>query len=99
VVLSPTEAIQRAVVPAFQVEIPMMAVVPALQVEIPTAVATASSLHSNLDTAVGVDARSLDPRAARILLEAVVAMWEVHRLQVILPTKSRVPGYSKKPVT
>jgi hypothetical protein len=36
---------------------------------------------------------------ARILQEAVAAMWEVHRLWGILPTASRVPGYSEKPVT
>jgi hypothetical protein len=49
--------------------------------------------------AVGANASSLDPKAARILPEAVVAMWEVHRLQEVLPTASRVPGYSEKPVT
>jgi hypothetical protein len=65
----------------------------ALLVEIPTMVAAASSpdpsvgeggLQANLDTAVGVDARSLEPKAAKILLEAVAATWEVHRLREIL---------------
>jgi hypothetical protein len=60
---------------------------------------TASSLHADLDTAVGADAGSLDPKMTRILSEAVAGMWEVHRLQEILPTASRVPGYSDKPVT
>jgi K+-transporting ATPase c subunit len=32
-------------------------------------------------------------------MEAVAATWEVHRLWEILPTASRVPCYSKKPVT
>jgi hypothetical protein len=49
--------------------------------------------------AIGVDASSLDPMVARILQEAVAAMWEVHRLWEILPTASRVPGYSEKLVT
>jgi hypothetical protein len=44
------------------------------------------------------DARSLDLKAARILSEAVAATWEVHRLWKILPTTSRVPGYSENPV-
>jgi hypothetical protein len=56
-------------------------------------------LLADLDMAVGADARSLDPRAARILSEAVVATWEVHRLREILPIVSRVSGYSEKPVT
>jgi hypothetical protein len=49
--------------------------------------------------AIGADASSLDPMVVRILQEAVAAMWEVHRLWGILPTASRVPGYSEKPVT
>jgi hypothetical protein len=52
-----------------------------------------------LDTIVGVDSSSLDPKVARILSEAVAAMWEVHWLWEILPTASRVPGYSEKLVT
>jgi hypothetical protein len=36
---------------------------------------------------------------ARILPEEVAAMWEVHQLWEILPTVSRVPSYSEKPVT
>jgi hypothetical protein len=53
-------------------------------------------LQADLDMAVGADASSLDPKAARILPEAVVVTWEVHRLWEILPTASRVPGYSEK---
>jgi hypothetical protein len=83
----------------------------ALLVEIPTAVAAASSpdpdpsvgeggLQADLDMAVGVDARSLDPKAARILPEEVAATWEVHRLrEILLSTVARVLGYSEKPVT
>jgi hypothetical protein len=46
---------------------------------------------SDLDMGVMADARSL--------AMAVAAMWEVHWLWDILPTASRVPGYSEKPVT
>jgi hypothetical protein len=108
VALSSTEAIQRVAAPALQVEIPTLAAVLALQVEIPMAVTVAISpdlsmgeegLKADLDTTVGVDTSSLDPKADRILLEAVVATWEVHQLREILPTTSRVPGYSEKPVT
>jgi hypothetical protein len=56
-------------------------------------------LQADLDTAVGADASSLDSKAARILSEALVATWEVHLLQEILPTASRVPGYCEKPIT
>jgi hypothetical protein len=95
VAMSSTEAIQRVAAPS-------------LQVEIPKAAAAASShgpfvgeegLQDDLDTTVGADASSLDPKAARILPEAVAATWEVHQLQEILPTASRVPGYSEKPIT
>jgi hypothetical protein len=54
---------------------------------------------ADLDTVVGADIRSLDPKASRILSEAVAATWEVHWLRKILPTTSRVPGYSEKLVT
>jgi hypothetical protein len=83
------------------------AATPALQVEIPTASVLASThgpsvgeqcLQADQDTAIGADASSLDPKAPRILSEAVVAMWEVYQLWEILPTASRVPGYSEKPV-
>jgi hypothetical protein len=53
------EAIQRAVVPTLQVEIPKAMV--------------ASSLQSNMDTTVGADTRSLDPKMTKILPEAVAA--------------------------
>jgi hypothetical protein len=56
-------------------------------------------LQADLDTGVGDDARRLDPNAARILPEVVAATWEVHQLREILPTASRVPSYSEKPVT
>jgi hypothetical protein len=48
---------------------------------------------------VGEDAIRLDPKAAKMLPEALVATWEVHRLWEILPTALGVPGYSEKPVT
>jgi hypothetical protein len=87
------------------VEIPKAA--PALQVEIPTTVAAASSsdpsvgeegLQADLNMTVGAGASSLDPKVARILLGAVATTREVHQLQEILPTSSRVSGYSEKPV-
>jgi hypothetical protein len=56
-------------------------------------------LQADLNTTIGADASSLDPNAARILLEAVPATREVHQLREILPTASRVPGYSEKPIT
>jgi hypothetical protein len=56
-------------------------------------------LQADLDTALGADTSSLDSKAARILSKAVAATWEVHQLREILPTASRVPGYSEKPVT
>jgi hypothetical protein len=56
-------------------------------------------LQADLDTTVGADSSSLDLKAVTILSEAVAATWEVHRLREILPTASRVPGYSEKPVT
>jgi hypothetical protein len=107
-VMSSMEAIQWAAVPALLVEIPTTAAAPALQLEITMAVVAATSpdpsvgeegLQADLDMAVGVDASSLDPKSARILLKAVAATWEVHWLREILPTASRVPGYSKKLVT
>jgi hypothetical protein len=48
---------------------------------------------------VGEDARSLNLKVARILSEAMAATWEVHRLQEILPTTSRVIDYSENPIT
>jgi hypothetical protein len=56
-------------------------------------------LQVDLDKGVEEDARSLDPKAARILPEAVTATWEVHRMREILPTTSIVPGYSERLVT
>jgi hypothetical protein len=56
-------------------------------------------LQANLDTTVGVDTSSLHLKATRILPEAVPATREVHQLWEILPTASRVTGYSEKPVT
>jgi hypothetical protein len=77
-------------------------------VEIPTTPAVTSSpdpsvgeegLQADLDTTVGADASSLDPKAARILPEVVAAMWEVHQLREILPIASRVSGYFEKPIS
>jgi hypothetical protein len=105
VALSSTEAIQTVAAPTLKVEIRTAMTTHALQVEIPTAVTTVSSpdpsvgeegLQADLDMTVGEDASSLDPKAARIL---VAATREVHQLWEILPTTSRVPGYSEKPVT
>jgi hypothetical protein len=56
-------------------------------------------LQADLDMAVGADAGRLDSKVARILLEMVAATSEVHWLWEILPTASRVPGYSEKPIT
>jgi hypothetical protein len=56
-------------------------------------------LQVDLDTVVRVDARGLDPMAARTLLEVVAATWEVYRLREILSTASWVPGYFEKPIT
>jgi hypothetical protein len=89
------EAIQRAAAPALQVEIPMA---PAMA-STPNLFVGEECWKADLDMAMGADTRRLDPKAARFLLEAVAATWEVHRLREILPTASRVPGYSEKPVT
>jgi hypothetical protein len=56
-------------------------------------------LQADLDTAVGANASSLNPKAARILPKAVAATWEVHQLWEILSTTLRVPDYSEKPIT
>jgi hypothetical protein len=55
-------------------------------------------LQADLDIVVGADVSSMYPKAARILSEAVTATWEVHRLQEILLTASRMPGYFEKHV-
>jgi hypothetical protein len=97
--LSSPEAIQRVAVPALQVEIPTAAAAPALQVEIPTTATSANNpdpsmgeegLQADLDTTLGADASSLDPKAARILSVAVSATQKVHQLWEILPTALRV---------
>jgi hypothetical protein len=56
-------------------------------------------LQADVDTTVGVDTSSLDPKVVRILPEVLSATWEVHQLREILPIASRVSGYSEKPVT
>jgi hypothetical protein len=49
--------------------------------------------------AARADAKNLDPKAARILPEAVTTTWEVHRVWDILPfTMAWVPGYCEKSV-
>jgi hypothetical protein len=66
---------------------------PALSVEIPTAAAANSpgpsvgeeGLEADLDMTVGVDTSSLDPKAARILPEAVAPTREMHQLWEICP--------------
>jgi hypothetical protein len=91
--VSSTEVIQRAAAPALQVEIPTVSA------STPDPSMGEEGLQADLDTTVGADSSSLDLKAVTILSEAVVATWEVHRLREILPTASRVPGYSEKPVT
>jgi hypothetical protein len=93
--VSSMEVIQRAATPALQVEIPMMVA----STSIPNPSVGEEGLQADLDTTVGADASSLNPKVVRILSEAVVATWEVHRLWEILPTTSRVLGYSEKLVT
>jgi hypothetical protein len=93
--MSSMEAIQRAAVPTLQVEIPTAAVVASS----PDPSMGEEGLQADLDTAIGANASSLNPKAARILPEAVAATWEVHRLWEILSTASRVPDYSEKPIT
>jgi hypothetical protein len=93
--MSSTEVFQRAVVPALQVEHPIASV---------TASTSDPSIGEecwkvDLDTVVGEDARTLNLKATRILPETVAVTWEVHRLREILPTTSRVPDYSEKPIT
>jgi hypothetical protein len=73
---SSTEAIQRVVAPALQVEIPMAAMLASS----PDPSVGEEVLQADLDTTVGVDASSLDPKVARIMSEAVAATWEVHWL-------------------
>jgi hypothetical protein len=93
--MSSMEAIQRAAVPTLQVEIPTAAVVASS----PDPSMGEEGLQADLDMAIGANASSLNPKAARILSEAVAATWEVHRLWEILSTASRVPDYSEKPIT
>jgi hypothetical protein len=93
--VSSTEAIQRESTPVLQVELPTvstMASSPDLSVG-------EECRKADLDTTVGEDAKSLDLKAARILLEVVATTWEVHRLWEILPMILRVPSYSDNPVT
>jgi hypothetical protein len=90
--VSSIEAIERVVAPALRVEIPMASA------STPDLFVLEEGLQADLDTTIGVDASNLDLKAARILPEAVAATWEVHQLREILPTTSRVPGYSEKPV-
>jgi hypothetical protein len=90
-VVSSTEVIQRVATPTLQVEIPTASA--------NTLDSSMGEAQANLDMVVGAHASSLEPKAAKILSEAVAATWEVHRLREILPTASRVPGYSEKHVT
>jgi hypothetical protein len=56
-------------------------------------------LQAVLDTTAWADAKSLDPKAARIMLKAVAATWEVHQVrEILLSTAARVPSYCEKPV-
>jgi hypothetical protein len=76
-------------------------------VELATASATASNpdpvvgedcWKTDLDTAMGEGAKSLDRVAAKSLPTVVVATWKVQRLWEILPTTSWVPDYSENPI-
>jgi hypothetical protein len=50
-------------------------------------------LQAVLDTTAWADAKSLDPKAARIMPKAVAATWEVHRVrEILLSTAARVPS-------
>jgi hypothetical protein len=91
-----TKVIQRVATPALQVEIPMASVSASTNTPDPP---VGKCLQADLDTAVGADANSLDPKVAKTLPEAVATTWEVHRLREILPTASRVHVHSEKPVT
>jgi hypothetical protein len=93
--VSSTEAIQRAVTPTLQVELPTASAMTST----PNPSVGEECQKADLDTAMGENAISLDLYAARILPEAVSATWEVHRLREILPTALRVPDSSEKPVT
>jgi hypothetical protein len=97
--VSSTAAIQRAAPPALQVEIPTASTLALVSASTPDPSVGQECLQADLDTVVGADASSLDPKVARIMSEAVVATWEVHRLWEILSTASRVLGYSEKHVT
>jgi hypothetical protein len=88
------EAIQRAAVPALQVKISTVS-----ESNSTPNPSVGECLQADLDMAIGADASSLDPKVARTLPETVAATWEVHRLQEILSTASRVSGSSEKPVT
>jgi hypothetical protein len=94
-VVSSTEVIQRAVTPALQVEIPMMTAAASS----PDPSVGEEGLQADLDIVVGADVSSMYPKAARILPEPVTTTWEVHCLQEILFTASRMPCYFEKHVT
>jgi hypothetical protein len=73
-VASSTEAIQKVAAPALHVGIPTVSA----SASTPDPSVGEECLQADLDTAVGTDASSLDPKAARIMLEVVMATWEVH---------------------
>jgi hypothetical protein len=92
------EASQRAAAHAFQVEIPTVAATAAANS--PDLSMGEGGLQAVLDMATRVDAKSLDPKAARIRSKAVAATWEVHRVREILQsTATHMSGYCEKPVT
>jgi hypothetical protein len=74
--VSSTEAIQRATAPALHVELPMTSATTSN----PDPSMGEECRKADLDTVVGEDARSMDLKAPRILPEAAVVTWEVHRL-------------------
>jgi hypothetical protein len=72
--VSSTEVIQRVATPALQVKIPTASVLATT----PDPFVGEECRQADLDMAVGADTNSLDPKVARIMPAAVVAMWEVH---------------------
>jgi hypothetical protein len=71
------EVIRRVTAPTLQVE---MSTVSALT-STPDPSVGEECFQADLDTAVGADASSLDLKAARIVLEALAATWEVHQVR------------------
>jgi hypothetical protein len=74
--MSSTEAFQRAVMPALLVKLSTTSAIASN----PDPAVGEECQKIDLDTAVGEGAKSMDLKVARILPEAVLATWNVHRL-------------------